>query len=914
MHRRTVRTEIFSALAVCLSVCGLTLLLLFAAYLVRGVWPFGTDNVAYVDTAQFYLPGYVRIWDALHGAPMYDSWTAGLAEGANASIGTFLWLPNLVFLLVPRDMVLEGLSLYLAAQLVLVAFGAGLAAHLRFRRLHPLWQVLLALVYTLSGFVLQYYSNFTWLWVAALFPLLLYALERLLRDGRYILYVVLYAWLVYESVYFAYMITAYIVLFSAAYVLFILPKELRGDRLFRLGVCTAAVFGLAAVGWLSSSASLAGTSRFQSNLESGVVKGVTTWDITATRHTTAMLLGTAPALALMLRALRRRRELSGEARARAGRTTGFFLLITALLAIPMVFTNIDTAWHFGQYNFFPMRYGFVVPATLLAAAGVILEHENEYAPALLPDAFDKKAAVRAVLAVPAAAALVWLEPRLAAYYRGYGTVFLTVLPAREYWLTYFTLFLGCGALFVVLYILLTGVGPKKLALGLTAAAILLQLFTNTAALIAPNDEHTSSREYDPAYVETADALYAWFSENEPGALSRAKNADASLSAGYPSIAGVSAVSSVAAGNSALRLGVYHELGYTTEYFRILDTGGTVLSDMMLGVDTILTAGEPDASLYEDTGVVVDGIRIGRARYPGAVGLTYSEEALADYLDETDMTARYNMLYRAFTGAAGEIAYTPALTLEAEGDGIVQYTLSIEAEDEAMVYLASDELLMLLSLDGERFTVPTYQNPGFVNYPAAFNSNLLYLGIYAGETAVLQFSAPAGLSTDDFTVVALRKALVERFREDAGAADTVVEGGVRGGSVEITIPAADAGKRLFLPLTYTDRWQITVNGRPVTAERALGVFVSVPLEAGENVVTVSKGPAGHVFGAGDLISLVSLALCAAWLILRRRLSVPVPAWAGAAAKWLFAAAAAAVFILLYIAPTAMLLLRGTIKTF
>ena len=915
MRKDSIRSAVTSALGVCLASCGLTALLLLLVYAARGIWPFGTDNVAYVDTAQFYLPGYYRIWDALHGVSGSVDWTMGLAESGQVSLRELLQLPYLAFLLVPRDHILEGLSLYLAIRVMIVAFMAGFAVHLRFGGLSRLRQITLALLYTFSGYVLQYYANFSWLWLAALFPLLLFSLERLLRDGKYVLFTALYAYLIYYSVYFTYMLTVFILLFSAAYAVFILPAPLRGDRLFRLGCSAAAAFGVSARSFASNASSIAGTSRFQDNLDTGLMDGLTTWDITATRHTAVMLLGSALALALVIRAVRRLRTLPTDGRREAVSRTRFFAVVLGLLAIPMVFTNIDTAWHFGQYNFFPMRYGFVLTAMLVAAAGFALEKEEEGGASCLPESMTTRRTALAAGIVLIVAALAVLEPMLTAYYREYGTVFLTAFDAKTYWLRYFPLFLGCGILFIALYLLLLRVRSRRLSAWLVSAAVLAQLFTNAAGLAAPNDDHVSSREYDPAYVEKADALYGYFSENVPGALSRAKNVDNSLNAGYPIIAGIASISSVYSDNSALRLGVYRELGCSVEYFRVLDTGGTVFSDMLFGVDTILSQREPDASLYEDTGVTVEGIHIARARYAGTVGLTCEEGALDGYLDEPTMTGRLNMLYSAFTGSDAALAYEPAFTLSRAEDNPVRSVLTVQMAEDGFLYMSSEDVLLSVTLNGERLSVPSYQNPDFNNYPAAFNSNLLYLGAYEANAVVtLEYTSVYGADADAFHVIALRSALLDSFRADSGADRAVVEGSVRDDSVTVTLSEAGAGQALFLPLTWSRGWQAEVNGRAVPVERVMGTFCAVSLDEGENTVVIRRGSIPHIFGAMDAVSLVCLLLCVLWLFIRRRVSLSVPRWAGIAAQCLFGAAVLAVIGFIYITPAVLFITQGKIVTF
>ena len=901
---------VLSALCICLAAGGLTLLLLAAVCALRGIWPFGADNVAYVDTAQFYLPSYYDIWDVLHGASRDVNWFAGLAESGNVGLKALLSPVNLVFLLVPRDHVLEGLSLYLAAYMLLIALISSLAIHLRFRTLSPVWKIVLALCYTFSGFVLQYYANFGWLWIAAVFPLVPLSLERLLRDGKYVFYGLVYAYFLYQSVYFAYMATIYILLFSFAYVMFLLPRELRGDRLLRLGLTTAAAAGVTAYWWIGSSSSLAGTSRFQSNLDTGLVKGMSAWNLPNTRHTVLMLLGMALALALLLRALRRQKLLPPDERSRRAGAVRFFALLLGALAVPMVFTNIDTAWHFGQYNFFPMRYGFMLPATLLSAAGLCLQEEST------PEVSSRPLRVPGVAAaVVLAAALALLVPRLTGFWREYGACFLTAMGTKVYWTQYMPLLIGCGVLFTALYLLLLR-GKRRGMTLLLALAVLLQLGANAFGFLAPNDDHVYTREYDPAYVDAADSLYEVFSGQEISPLSRAKNIDNSLNAAYPSVAGVSALSSVSSSNSALRLGVFQELGYTVNYFRILDTGGTVFSDMLLGVDRVLSSVPMDGDLYADTGVEAGGVRIGEAKYPGVVGLMYPEDALDGYLDILTLPERLNALYRAFTDSDGELASRPALSISSEGEGLRTWTLTAELPEQSFLYLYADGVLMNITANGRTVAVPSYLNTANTVYPAAFNANLLCLGLFdAGEVAV-RFQSPMDIDAAPPEVTALSAGRIAGFRDDAlYDAETAVTSGDE--SLTVTLNAPRAGLRLFLPLTFRSGWRCTVNGEPAEAQRVLGTLMSIPLREGENTVSLVYRPAGIKLSAGLIVSLAALVLTAAWFVLRRRLlpaGAALPRGVSAAVCVLFFIVFAAVMLFLYAAPTALLLLRGTVVPF
>lgn len=911
LDRPPLKNRILSSLWVCLGSCGLTLLLLAVVYALRGIWPFGTENVAYVDTAQFYLPDYYGIWDALHGANRNINWFSGLIEAGIASATSFLRPANWAFLLVSRDHVLEGLSLYLAIKMVLITLVTSLVVSIRFRGLSFLWKVLLPQVYTFSGFVLQYYSNFSWMWIVAVFPLMLWFLELLWRDGKYLPYAILYAYYLYTSVYYTYMVTIYILLFSLGYCLFVCPREQRGNRILRLGLSTAAAYGVTVSHWLGGSASLVGTSRFQSNLDSGLLTGFTTWNITNTRHTVLMLLGTAFVFALLFRALLRQHTLSPDEKERRAKAIRFFLFLFGALAIPMVFTNIDTAWHFGQYNFFPMRYGYVIPATLLAAAGLCLQEEYT-----APVPTGKNRWIPAIDAVILAAAVLFFAPKLWPTFQEYGACFLTALGKEGYW-KYFALLILCGLSFFGLFLALFHLKNRRLSAGLIAAALLFQLGSNAYGLLAPDDNHVYTNEYNPAYVETADSLYNYLSEQDISPLSRFKNIDNSLSPSYPYIAGAASVASVASSNSNLRLGVFQELGYTINYFRIVDTGGTVFSDMLFGVQNILSAEELDASLYTDTGILVDGIRIGKSNYPGHIGLTFADGALDNYLDHLTMPDRLNALYGTFTGSDDRLAWEPDHTLTAQGEGLRTYTLTVTLEEESFLYLAADGLLMNITADGQAVPVPSYQNTKNTVYPAAFNSNLLYMGCFEPGETVLRFMSASSLSEDSFTLTALDKEKVSNFYADAAYdPDTTVE--TDEDSIFLTLTAEGENRSLFLPVVYSSRWQCTVNGQEVSPARVLGVLMSIPLQSGENEIVLTRGAYPSSFSRSDAIALVFFAVCLAWLILSRRNSglrnLQLPAWVYIAVTVLFYLVCATILAFIYIVPAVFLITQGTIVGF
>ncbi len=882
------KNRILSALAVCLASMGLTALVLAVVYALRGIWPFGTDNVAYMDAAQFYVPGYYSLWDSLHGDLSGGVWKQ------------LLYPYNWPFFFCARDHVLEAMSLYIGVKMLLIALFASIALCWRFPRVSGVYKTLFALLYTFSGFVLQYYSNATWLAAVTVFPLLLLGLERLLRDGKCGLYLACYAWFLYTSIYHTFMVTIYVVLFALGYVLLVLPREARGGRIFRLGVTTALAAGLCSRQWLRTSAVLAGGARFQENLDSGILTGMTTWDIPNTRHTFLMLLGMSLVAALIISALLRQRTAPTDERKKAIR---FFGLMLGLLALPMVFTNIDTAWHFGQYNFFPMRYGYMLPATLLAAGCLCLEDE--------PPAPRKIRTWPLVAGICAAVVgLLLTVPPVERTLRAYGACFLNVLGPAGYF-RWFALYALGGALFTALYYLLRTLPPRRSALAI-AAVVLVQLGANAFGNMAPDDDHTYTHEYDPAYIDTSEQLHDYFADHPQAPFARVKNVDNCLNAGYPAIAGVDALSSVNSNNSAGTLSVFDGLGYTTNYFRILDTGGTVFSDMLLNVDRVLSATALDPDLY-DTGDVVDGVQVGACRYPGVLGLMYDADALDDYFALATIPDRLNALYRAFTGLETPLAADLSPALDASGEGMHAYTLTAQLEAPAFVYLAVDGMAMNITAGDRAVAVPSYGNLTNRVYPAPFNGNLLCLGLFQAGDFEAAFTSAMDLTAENITLFALDKAALDAFTADADLNEnmtvTATDTGYR-----IDLTADGPNKRLFLPILGADGWRCAVNGKDVDLSWFIGTMMSVPLENGANTVELSWAVSNAPSPLGKILPWAALILALAFLVLCRKKPDATPKWPGNVSLALFYAGAAAVVAFVYLAPTVLLLLRGRVIWF
>lgn len=124
-----------------------------------------------------------------------------------AGIASFIGLLNplnLFFYFVPRENILEYMSIYLVIKMMLSNFAMSIYLSKTYKNLNIFYHIIFSLLYSFSGYVLQYYSNINWLDFTILFPLLILSLNRLLKSGKYGYYILLYMFCLISSIYVIY--------------------------------------------------------------------------------------------------------------------------------------------------------------------------------------------------------------------------------------------------------------------------------------------------------------------------------------------------------------------------------------------------------------------------------------------------------------------------------------------------------------------------------------------------------------------------------------------------------------------------------------------------------------------------------------------------------------------------------------
>lgn len=102
----------------------ITLAVVLITLILKEIWPFGGNRIDYFDNMQQVAPLYAHLWDFMHGkASLWFDWYTGLGTNVSMSISAFSMLSpfNLLLYLVPRNLILESISILTAVKMVFMS-------------------------------------------------------------------------------------------------------------------------------------------------------------------------------------------------------------------------------------------------------------------------------------------------------------------------------------------------------------------------------------------------------------------------------------------------------------------------------------------------------------------------------------------------------------------------------------------------------------------------------------------------------------------------------------------------------------------------------------------------------------------------------------------------------------------------
>lgn len=830
------------------------LFILAIVFASAGLYPFGTNALDWGDMAQQNFPVMLQFKDVLAGrqGPLYSMVNAGGMD----FLGMFLFLASSPFTFLCAFISKENLVFYInimiALKLMTSAFTASLFFNRFFKGLTKLQIVALSVAYALCGYTMLFYQLHTWLDVMYMFPLLLIAFAKLIKENKFAPYTVCLSLMILFQFYLGYMIALYIIFGFALYLIFVAEKEDRKRNVFFFAIGTFLSVLLCAPVLFSAYNQYKNSARGVSIIDS-LSKGTF---VTALHTTLPFIFCTISLIVVFF--LIRKKYL------RDKRFKALFIMY-AMIVLPILIDPINKMWHTGSYQAFPVRYGYMTVLMGLSVMAYVLCDLNGRKRTVEKNGSKSALAFVALLVLEFMIFQAWYVLRNGNILKKYSTTLWGGMQSFLLLLIYAVI--GGVILYAMFYTYKTE-RLSKLAFSLLLCAfIFTEGIFNSSVYIGYGARTT---DYYNEVISLGDKIKddgtyrvkvnrKYFDVNLVGAM------------GYNSLAHYTSLI------DSNYIYAMKKLGYSSYWMEVNSNDSTVFMDALLGNKyTIKSLAHVDS--FKDAVYVGDRLNIMKNDLCLSLGTVIPSKVTKELetLTQTDRALLQNELYRKLTGSENDIVkkynYTRTSGLYFSGDakktyyellnlnpGIITYDIYVDGRQN-LYFDAFDELTTnLVEPNYGTFRITVNGRSVLSKYPNKDTTGTINLGEFENETVRVSVSVAKSGQANSFGVFGIDMDELEKGLGTINQADVKV----KNDTVTVNAKADGNDKSLMLTIPYSNGFSATVNGKKVEISKTLDAFMAIPLENGENKVELkymSKGLIpGLAVGFTGLILLVGLSL-------------------------------------------------------
>ena len=197
-----------------LAAAGLSLALMSLAYVHLGVWPVGDKSILMVDMHHQYAPLMSELRYMLReGSSFTYSFHIGLGANFIPCFAYYLASPlNFLLLFFSEAHLAEAILVITLLKNALTAAAFAACVQYIYRKRNAA-MVAVSVLYSLMMYMLAYSWNIMWLDVVALLPVVVMCFERMLRERKWLAYVLTLALALFSNYYIGFMLCVFLVLY-----------------------------------------------------------------------------------------------------------------------------------------------------------------------------------------------------------------------------------------------------------------------------------------------------------------------------------------------------------------------------------------------------------------------------------------------------------------------------------------------------------------------------------------------------------------------------------------------------------------------------------------------------------------------------------------------------------------------------
>ncbi|MBW7573754.1 YfhO family protein [Caproiciproducens faecalis] len=863
--------------------------IMLSVFFVGRMFPFGYNTLSWCDMNQQVIPFLMDFKDILSGkANMFLNMQNA---GGMSFWGVFLFFISSPFSLLVAFVNKADFYLFMNILVLLKMMTCALTAsvffHFRFKHLGMLQNTAISVMYAFCGYTMFYYQNQVWLDVMYLFPILLIGLIKLTEEGNILLYVLSFSAILTVNFYLSYMVSVFLMLSAGVYVCFFAKKGIRRKNILLLGISTLITALITCVVWLPSLMQYVASARTGNLFTSLRVGGL----ISRLDTTFPVILCSGAIFSALILYLLFASQLRPK--------IGFPFIIFLLTVIPVFIEPINKMWQTGNYQAFPVRYGYITiffGLILFAALLSEINQENRLASSNSISVFGGMLAVSAVFL---AECLI--------FYKEYDvvTVYTETLWGNSASFRFILLFsLAAGLAYLVLLLLYKFNLMSRIAFSvLLCVMVVLECVFNSGIYIASsaNNGEAQSSVIDLSERIPDDSFYRVKTEEKYFDVNLMGSLGYNTLSHYTSLTGQDFMFTM------------KKLGYSSYWMEVNSNGGTKLTDAIMGNRyTILrkgTAISGEKQIYQNekyeiretddtlpVGFVIHADQIGAFKTLPDTTRLKTQQFLFESLFHTK-----DKLFTYYEPTVfNNIAYSSdnkySLTYpDNSAEGSIVYRIPVEGT-ETLYFDCFDRLSnSLIEHINSSFNILVNGLTVQDDYPNQSNNGILNLGTYRNQTVEVEIQVLKEVNAKSFGIAGLQDDVLKKAVGTTATAQLKQSGN----KIIGTADAADDRSYLFLPVTDDKGYTATVNGNQANIYSVLDSMMAIKLNKGKNEISVSYIPPG--FQLGISLSVLGIVIFILFLILLKRGFYQKIQFLEIPATVLFALLCIGVFAAVYIFP-------------
>lgn len=879
----------------------LPVVIMYAAYALFGVHPYGDGSVLVLDLNGQYVYYYEAYRDALlgDGSLMY-SWSRNLSGDMFGIFAYYLASPFMILVcLFPRTAMCGAIE---TIQLLKIGTAAVTFAVFLRKTSDKLPKntsvVIFSSMYSLMAYMVVQLMDPMWLDGLIYLPLICLGVRRLLDKGKMIPLIIPLSLMFIAHFYIGYMIG----FFTFLYFLFCFFSQ-SGRRLPERPLIRILQFGFSAVTAVFISCCVIipvykalslGKLEFsdpdwsmatQFDFLSVITKLFPlSYDTVYPSGMPMLYCGAAVLILVPLYFMNK--KISIKRKASSG-------LLLAVMFIVMYIRPVDIVWHgFQVPNWLPFRYSFVISFLMLVMASESFENLDGITPKEIGGIFF------ALLVY-----LFWCEREQYSHFyiftsvtgedgevsASIGGIWFSMIALAVYFLLLYLYrkYRNCGSHFFRI------IKASDVLSAVICIAVSLELLLNAMDTLKKIDDdvvYSDYTSYEPYMSDTIDAvnMINEFDDSEFFRMEATfhRMVCDPIGVGYYGISHSSSVMNAPALLMLQQLGYGYGGNYTSY------EGTTLITDSVFGIKYLMDKVDEDGgNVYADNRTSVPEqyklathieeknatYKFYRNPYALSLGTVCKENITEVELLDDNPFENQNLLYSALDSQTEITEYFTRImpknsemenvsvstlsdgketkkyqAIDSDSDAHVDYVIQMDKDSDLYMYLPTsyERTCNIWTSDEE-----TYQNgDGSMDYAGQFfvgdNYSILNLGSFVKDQEV---RIRITIANDDHEAF-WSDALFYSF-DLAAFEETAFQ--IQENCLEITefensglsgvCYAESGGEYLFTTIPYQEGWIVTVNGEEVSPEISLGSLITIPLEEGENVITMKFSPGYYKLG-------------------------------------------------------------------